>query len=167
MKIMLPAELVTESFIPKRQSNRHIKGKWQIVEERLFPGYVFVVTDDPNRLFIELKKVPKLSKLLSDQQYFFIPLSGKETDFIMRIGRHRGDHIFGISKVAFENYPYKKGDKVCWIDGDLAEFSGEIKGFDLHRRKAIIHTGLFGGCDMHVGIELIKRHETDEDEEAL
>lgn len=150
--------LLQESFVPKRQSNKHINGQWKIVEEKLFPGYVFALTSDPDGLFLELKKVPKLSRLLHDREYFFQALSKKEKDFIMRIGGLRKDHTFGISKVSFDKFPYKKGDNVKWIDGDLAEFKGEIVGFDLHHRQAIVHTALFGGCDMHVGIEIIKEN---------
>lgn len=155
MKQIIPEGMLQEVFAPKRQRNKHINGKWKLVEEKLFPGYVFALTAQPDALFLELKKVPKLSRLLHDQEYFFLALSGKETDFIMRIGGKRGNHVFGISKVAFGDFPYKKGDSVRWIDGDLAEFKGEIIGYDLHHRQAIVHTGLFGGCDMHVGIEII------------
>ena len=150
--------LMSEAFVPRRQMNRRFNGEWQTVQEVLFPGYLFIVTDNAEELFLQLKNIPKMSVLLHDDEYTFIALSENETDYLNRIGSARGDHTMRISKVAFDTYPYKKGDKVSWIEGDLTEFEGEIVGFDLRKRKAIIHTELFGGCDMHVGIEIVNFH---------
>ena len=57
--------------------------------EVLFSGYVFVITECPEKLFVELKSVPKLSKLLGettdDEGREFVPLSDKEQEFMENI----------------------------------------------------------------------------------
>ncbi len=159
MTKILPEGLYTETFVPKRQLNKRLGGKWRVVTERMFPGYVFVETQNPVDLFNELKNVPRLSKLLHDFNYSFIPLSEKEQEFIERIGKARGDHTFALSKIAFaDDTPYKKGDRVQIVEGDLKDFEGEIVDFNLRKRKAIIRTQMFGGRDVeiHVGLEIVR-----------
>lgn len=38
-----------------RNRRKKFEGKWQTVQEDLFPGYVFVDTDDPDKVYRELK----------------------------------------------------------------------------------------------------------------
>lgn len=48
------------------------------------------------------------------------------------------------------------------IDGDLRDFEGEISSLNLHKRKAILRTKMFGGKDVyiHVGLEIIRQQST-------
>lgn len=158
MQQIIPSELMEDVFVPRREMNRKVRGRWQRIQELMFPGYVFILTPDPDTLFQKLKQVPRLSKLLQGDRFEFVPLSEQEQNFAERIGRRRGDHIFGISKVGLDpEVPYRKGDKVRILEGDLKDFAGEIVGLDLRKRKAIIRTEMFGNCsvDVHVGIEII------------
>ena len=52
--------------------------------------------------------------------------------------------------------PYYEGQSIRIIDGPLRDMVGEIVGFDVHKRKAMIRTELFGGSVLHVGIDLLK-----------
>lgn len=150
--------LVKDRYIPLRELPRKVGGKWTSIKEKLFPSYVFVETDDPEKLFLALKKVPMLSRILSDDAYTFYTLTQEEVDHINRIANVHPDHTFGISQVMIDSdQPYKPGDKVVILSGDLAGFEGQISRYDFHHRKAYIHTGLFGGTDICVGIELVKK----------
>ena len=60
-------------------------GEYEVDLYPLFPAYVFVVTDDPQRLFLELKRVPKLTKLLSDQQDSFFCVEEDEEMFLRSV----------------------------------------------------------------------------------
>lgn len=135
------SSVVKECFIPKRERKKKIDGKWRVITEKLFRGYIFVVTGEPIGLFFALKQIPMLSKLLSDGEYTFEKLNNKEVDFISRIGSGRPDHISKISKVEFDEY--SEGDEVVYIEGDLKSFEGQIKRFDKHRRVAVVETELF------------------------
>ncbi len=157
-KIESVQSLVMDTFFPKRQVKKRFHGKWNTVTERLFPGYLFIETGDSEQLFLNLKHVPMLSKMLGDVEVSFIALSPEEESFIRRIGRARGDHCIGISTVRIESdAPYQKGDRVTVISGDLADFQGEVIGYDFRRKKAMIQTQMFGGTVIHVGIELLAR----------
>ena len=150
----------TEIFIPKRQMNRRIRGKWQNILELLFPGYVFIISDNPAALFQELRNIPRLSNLLHAGAFEFIPLKPAEQRFIEKIGQRRGDHIFAISEIELDpKVPYQRGDSVRITSGDLKDFEGYILYLDIHKRKAVIRTEMFGGnsVDVHVGIEIVTK----------
>lgn len=152
-----------EAFLPKRVMTKKVRGKIKKVTQNIFHGYIFVTTSCPTELFLKLKRVPKLSTLLCDGEYNFYRLSDDETQFIMRIGENRGDHIFGLSLVELnKDVPYKSGDRVRIISGDLKGFEGEIAYFDIHHRKAAVKTSLFGGTVIHVGIELLVKDEKEQ-----
>ncbi len=150
------SSVVKECFIPKRERKKKIDGKWRVITEKLFRGYIFVVTGEPVGLFFALKQIPMLSKLLSDGEYTFEKLNNKEVDFISRIGSGRPDHISKISKVEFDEY--SEGDEVVYIEGDLKSFEGQIKRFDKHRRVAVVETELFGRkTEVYLEFEFLRK----------
>ena len=171
MKSTVSAGLMQDLYVVKREMKKHLGGQWLVITELMFPGYVFVVTPDADALFYALRTFPRMSKLLYEAKFEFIPLSREEWGFIDRIGKYRGDHTFGISRVTFldpmeldkagkpadESVVFHKGDHVLVLDDDLKEFRGEIVGMDLRKRKAMIQTNLFGGAVIHVGIDLVSR----------
>lgn len=159
IRAQVDPSLYEEVFIPMREMNRRLGGEWRLTVEKMFPGYLFIRTADPDGLFLSLRSIPKMSRLLYDGTFDFIALSAKEQAFIDRIGPGRGDHTFRISRVELANeVSYHKGDRVRILEGDLKNFEGELIGFNLRKRKAIIRTQMFGGrdVDIHVGIEIIK-----------
>ena len=152
-------EIAQDVFIPKKQINKKNDGKWKTVTERMFPGYVFIRTQDPESLFYELKDLkgfPSVRKLMGDMEMRYRTLNPEEEDFIDRLGGKRKDHTFNLSRIVIENggREYKPGDSVKVIDGDLKDYEAELVRIDLHRRKAIIRTPFMGGAITTVGIEL-------------
>ncbi|MCI6677330.1 MAG: antiterminator LoaP [Clostridiales bacterium] len=150
--IITNGELI-DCFFPQRERMRKINGAWGVIKEKLFPGYVFVVTDNPEEIFLKLKSVPKLTKLLGDNQGTFIPLQEKEIYFIQRWGGN--DHVASISKVMIE-----KGNKVKILEGNLKDYEGEIVKVNLHKRIAVVRTTFMGSTtDVHMGIEILQKQE--------
>lgn len=77
----VPSSLYEDCFIAyyervwrkQQQSIVHI--------ERLFPGYMLIITDKPDEVFLELKHIPAMVKLLSDGDFGFVPLRREEQMF--------------------------------------------------------------------------------------
>ena len=46
--------------------------------EKLFPEYVFLITEQPQFLYEELKRIPLLTRMLGQCEEYFVPLP--ETD---------------------------------------------------------------------------------------
>ena len=46
----LSSDLVKNCYVFYYEEKKHIRGEWVIQEKPLFPGYVFMVTDEADRL---------------------------------------------------------------------------------------------------------------------
>ena len=51
-------------FLPKYEQKKKFAGDWHLVQALLFPGYVFVETEEIEKFYMGLKQVPKLTKIL-------------------------------------------------------------------------------------------------------
>lgn len=150
IKQRISHEFVFQCFCPMRERKIKYQGSWKLVTEKLFPGYIFIVTDAPNEVFIQLKQIPRLTKLLGDGDNTFIPLNEKEVNFIRRFGDE--EHISHVSEVTVE-----KGNKVVIKSGDLLNYEGEIVKINLHKRIAVVRTEFMGASvDVHMGIEILE-----------
>ena len=61
---------------------------------------MFTETEFPEELFLELKRITRLTKLLQDGTAFFIPLSREEEEFIRSIGDDK--HVTRVSRIRIE-----------------------------------------------------------------
>lgn len=113
----------------QRQSIVHV--------ERLFPGYVFIVSDDPNGLFLELKRVPAMSKLVSAGKFEFLPIEKEEEAFFHTLLTE--ERIVRLSYVETD----EKGN-VCRIDGPLKYFADQVVKIQFKKRYAIIRFRMLG-----------------------
>ncbi|MCD7717369.1 MAG: antiterminator LoaP [Lachnospiraceae bacterium] len=132
---LISTDVLQKCFIPYYKEQRKLHGEWFLLKKVLFPGYVFMITDVPEELWYDLKKVQGLTKLLvTDGE--MIPLSDEEVDFLLRFGGE--EQVVEISKGVFE------GSRVKVISGPLVGKEGLIKKIDYHKRKAILEVEMFG-----------------------
>ena len=82
MKQILSCDVLENCFIPIRRLKKKYKGKWQEITEKLFPGYVFLISGQPQLLYDELEKIPTLTKLLGSCEEYFTPLSKSDIHFL-------------------------------------------------------------------------------------
>ena len=95
---MISPDLVRECFVPKRERMKKFHGSWNKVEEVLFQGYAFVVSERPGELYEELRRVPKLTRVLGREDNFFFSLGEKEEKLIRGLGDR--NHKTSLSKIA-------------------------------------------------------------------
>lgn len=81
----IPRELLTDCFIPYYEEPKKVDGQWIKQRRMLFPGYVFVVTDDVSGLYLQLKVVSGLTKLIGAGRDI-IALTDSERAFIESFG---------------------------------------------------------------------------------
>lgn len=79
---LVPRDQYTECFYIKMESARKSEDRWEIYLCPMFPGYLFVDTDTPKDMYFDLKKVPKLTKLLKEDGETFLPVSEEEQKFL-------------------------------------------------------------------------------------
>jgi len=144
---LLPQSLDVLCFHLIRRRKKKFQGMWQTVQENLFPGYVFVDTDDPDREYRELKKVPRPKLLFSDDEYVST-LEQKESDFMELIADKSG--VIGISRVAVD-----EGGTVRYLSGPLKNVGDRVRKVNLHKRIAEIEASFMGEKQiLYLGIEI-------------
>lgn len=141
---------LNDCFIPRCKRMKKFRGKWHHVEEILFKGYVFMISDHIDELYTELKKIPDLTKILGNDGESIYPIRKEEAMFLTRFG---GDsHMVDIS------YGFIEGDVIRITDGPLMGQEGNIIKVDRHKRVAYINISLFDQeTTVQVGLEIISK----------
>lgn len=137
-------------FIPYYEEKRRIRGTWTVLKKVLFPGYVFVVTDQLDELYQSLKAVIGLTKLIGTGKEI-VPLTEEERGFLLELGGE--DQIVAMSEGIIE------GDKVIVTRGPLKGKEGMIRKIDRHKRKVWLELKMFGKLQkVETGLEIVAKN---------
>lgn len=85
VKRTLSRGILKYCFVPMRRMKKKYRGEWLEITEKLFPGYVFLVSEQPQLLYDELKNIPALTKLLGSCEEYFTPLSDEDVRFLRKL----------------------------------------------------------------------------------
>lgn len=150
---MITPDFFEECFVPKRERLKKFQGTWNKVEEILFHGYAFVISERPEELYEELRRVPKLTKVLGRETSCFFALGEKEKSLIQEIGNP--DHKTSLSKIMIE-----EEKRIQVIDGPLKGYTGNIVKVNLHKREVIIEVKFMGRkMELKMGISMVDMDE--------
>ena len=147
--------VVFDAFLPKRKSKRKYKDGWHEIEERCFPGYVFVETDAPKSLFKDLYWIPEFTRLLGREEGTdnFVPLSEEEARMVDILYGKASERVTNLSLIEIQ-----EGDKIRILDGPLRDIETKIKKVNLHKRKVTVEIEIAGVIfDVDVGIDLVSK----------
>lgn len=145
----IPSEIMERCYIPYYERKRRYRGAWHMEQSILFPGYVFVISDALEKLFLGLKSVMGLTKLIGTGQEI-IPLTEQEVLLIQRLGNDDGlvELSWGIIQ----------GDRTIITSGPLKGLEGCIRRIDRHKRIAKIELELMGRIvETQVGLEILEK----------
>ena len=143
-----------EMFIPMYKTKKHFKQEWHEVAKPLFPGYLFVDTDDIDTVITGLKKIRQYTKVLKDGDTVS-PIRKDEQDFLALM--MDADHIVQYSE------GFLIGDEVYITSGPLKKVQGWIRTVDRHRRIAKMDVPIFGrATPIEVGLGTIARVSEEE-----
>lgn len=136
-------------FVPYYEKKRRYEGAWHTEKRVLFPGYVFLVSDDVTRLFLSLKKVQGLTKMIGTGQEI-VPLSESEVEFLQRLG--------GDDQVVETSIGVMEQDRITVSSGPLQGMEGCIRRIDRHKRLAWIEIEMMGRLmEAQVGLEIVEK----------
>lgn len=140
-----------ECFIPKRERLKKFHGIWNKEEEILFKGYVFTDSARPEELYQELKKIPRMTKVLGREEQYFFALNQEEEELVRGIGDE--NHRTSISKIEVE-----EGKKIRVIEGPLKGYVGNMVKVNLHKREVVVRVEFMGRpLELKIGVEMVKR----------
>lgn len=145
-KVMYARE---EVFIPLVERMTKVRGEWKPVKTRLFPGYVFIETDIPEDLYMRLKKIKLMTKLLKTGEEI-TPLYYEEEVYLQ--GLQDEEHVVRYSE------GYLEGDKLVINEGALKGYEGKIKKILRHKRLVVLEVPLLGRkVEVTLGLGIVEK----------
>lgn len=149
---LLPKSLNARCFHLTRDRRKKYGGKWQTIHEKLFPGYVFISTDQPEKVHKKLKQAPKPRLLFSNDECVST-LKEHEVDFMERI---TGDGTScGIGEIAISKVKVTEAGSVECLSGPLLHVGSMVRKIDLHKRIAEVEADFMGQRQaLYLGIEI-------------
>lgn len=145
----IPDAIMERCFIPYYEEKKKQNGTWNTLQKVLFPGYIFMITEDVEKLFFHLKTIEGMTKLIGTGQDI-IPLKEEEITFLKRFGGE--EQIVSMSEGIIE------GTQVIITSGPLMGMEGLIQKIDRHKRKAWLDLELFGRMQqVEVGLEITRK----------
>ncbi|MBO6193579.1 MAG: antiterminator LoaP [Clostridiales bacterium] len=145
----IDSDILDETFIPFRKCRRKRNGVWKDEKTVLFPGYVFLITEHPDELYDQLRRVEGMTKLLRADRTI-LELTKNEEELLINLG--------GANHIVEMSYGYIEGQKVTITEGPLKGLEGEIRKIDRHKRSCIVEIDMFGQkTRMTVGLEIVEK----------
>ena len=146
---MVPAGLYEDIKIVYTERKKRYYGNWHLEKRPMFPGYLFIISDDVEELFLYLKKIPEMTKILGTGKEL-VPISESEEALIKRLSGDTGEVTM--------SYGIQEGDRVKVLEGSLAGLEYLITKVDRHKRKAYMEVELLGQKrTIEVGLEIVKK----------
>ena len=143
----IPKSVMERCFIPYYEEKRKIRGSWTTIQKVLFPGYVFIVSQKIEDLYVHLKHIMGFTKLIGSGNEI-VPLTQKEKKFLLSLG--------GEEQVVTMSEGIIEGKQVKVLEGPLAGREGMIRRIDRHKRKAWMEVDMFGRKQLvQVGLEIV------------
>ena len=149
-KILIPDTILKECFIPEFIYQKKYLGTWHEVKAVMFSGYIFMITENIEKLYVELNKIPEFTKVIGKKQEDIYPLDENEETFLKSFGK--AGHMIEMST------GYIQGDKIYITKGPLQGKEGLITKVDRHKRIAYLHISMFNKETVtKVGLEIISK----------
>lgn len=121
---------------------------WYPETKVLFPGYLFVKTENAAELYEHLRVIPRMTRLLGTGKEI-VPITAQEEKFLVKIGGD--DLVVGMSKGIIE----QKQIKI--MSGPLRNMEGSIRRIDRHKRLAWVSVKMFGReMEIPLGLEVLQ-----------
>lgn len=145
----IPAGVLERCFIPYYEEKKKIRGEWTVQKKVLFPGYIFVVTENIEQLYEALRSVIGLTRLIGTGREI-VPLTEEEKNFLLEMGGE--EQVVEMSEGIIENSRTKV------LSGPLKGKEGLIRKIDRHKRKAWLEIEMFGREQtVEVGLEIVAK----------
>ena len=138
MRRLLDKRLCSRYMILEAEWPKRSGGQWLLLRKAMFPGYIFVETKEAEEVFFQLKQIPKLTKILGNEKFEFVPLTEKEILFLKKISGNTEQEIQMLRGDGREESENREKD--CFVvrpseiavnqDGTIDVIRGTLKAFE-------------------------------------
>lgn len=126
-------------FCLKRERVWRRGGACIVHVEQLFPGYVFIETDTPGKIYTSLKDVLQFTKLLKSEDNIFLSVEQEEQEFLMKLVNGDRDFVVRLSEVVVD-----QEKNIVAVEGPLAQYADRIVKKKLRLRYVVVRVMLLG-----------------------
>ncbi len=131
--------LYEKCFYIKRERIWRRDGECIVHVETMFPGYLFVITDQPKELYWRLKEIPQFTKLLRTEDEMFLSVADDEREFLENLLGGNEEDTVRLSKVKLD-----EEKEIISAEGPLEHYVGNIVKKKIRLRYVMIDVVLFG-----------------------
>ncbi len=142
MKANLDKEAYKEIFTIRYENVLRIKGMYKLERRVLFPSYIFVETDNPELLFLQLKRVVNRTMFIMDKDekgFEYFSVSSEEEKLLRQLINENDNYIVTLSLVG-----YNKNKRINRAAGPLKFFINKITEVDNRHRRAFVEMDFLG-----------------------
>ena len=140
----LNKKIYSRCMFPLCEQREHYRGTWHTKLEKVFPGYLFFDTGDPDELSRQLRK----EKIMAQNDKLFV-LTPEDVQCLLFFGR---TGVFPMSQGIIVN------GRVIILSGPLVGEESRIRKVDRHKRRAWLQIKLFGKpYTVVVGLEISQK----------
>ncbi len=142
MKTILDKDAYDEIFTIRYENVLRLKGMYKLERRILFQAYIFVETDNPDKLFWQLKRVVNRTTLISDRDekgYEFFAVSNVEEELLRQLINENENYIVTLSLVG-----YNKNNRINRAAGPLKYFINKITEVDKRHRRVFVEMEFLG-----------------------
>lgn len=148
-------ECYSSCFHPMRHVRKKFHGVWKDRHERLLPGYVFIKSENAKELYLDLKRIPMMTKLLGWEREFITALTEQEAEWLEKIVS-AGENGKINGEVALSTIEVDENDQVRILSGPLKNMTGMVKRINVHKRIAEVEVEFMGRkIVLYLGIEMV------------
>ncbi|MCI9533384.1 MAG: hypothetical protein HFG53_01070 [Lachnospiraceae bacterium] len=137
IRALVPGNLYGECFVMYQEQLWRRQQQNFVHVKRVFPGYVFITSKEPEALFFCLKKVPAMAKLMADGDCCFLSVEKEEAAFLKKI--MNPDHVIVLSYLLTDG----KGN-IRKVSGPLKNCVQQIVRCRYGKRHVLVRLNLLG-----------------------
>lgn len=134
----LGRQFFKDCFYIRRERVWRRDGQCIVHLETMFPGYLFICTDQPEALYVELKKIPQITKLLRADGDVFLAVSKEEEAFLRNLLDGDPENVVRLSQVTVN-----AEKEIVTSTGPLRHYLDRIVKKKLRLRYVMIEMELF------------------------
>lgn len=143
-------ETLRDAFLITYDRMLRYQGEWHVEKRKMFPGYMFLESEDGELLMKELERYEDIVQILGDR-LFLVPITSKEEHFLK--GLLCQEHHMGLSK------GYIRDGRTFVTEGPLCGKEEWIRKIDRHKRLAKLEIPYGKPLPyMNVGLEIVGKN---------
>lgn len=141
----------TACYVPRFVTTQKKNGEWIQVRKVLFPGYVFVETNDIEAFAARLHDALVSIRLLCQEDGTPLQVQDEEIDWISMLADN-------VTKTVDMSEGVIEGDEICITSGPLKGQEARIRKIDRHKRVAFVEMQLLGRTKtIRLGLEIVSK----------